>query len=240
MTTPDHASFLAEIAARPHDDAPRLMFADWLEERGEGERAEFIRVQCELDGQTHEYCSDDYCVMTQGKCRIAALRRREVELLAIEGPPLLGTKSRQRNGTWTTLAYRWAPAPVLLCDWWEFWRGFISSITLPCTVFLTEAAAIIEAVPMLEKVILPDLYIYPVDGEPAGQRVYIRHLPRGATGYSTPLEIYDCVECQDVQPVHGRPGWKRFPDRALAEAAISAAALAYAHDQLARRRSSQL
>jgi uncharacterized protein (TIGR02996 family) len=39
---------LAAIWARPHDDLPRLAYADWLEERGDGSRAEFIRVQCEL------------------------------------------------------------------------------------------------------------------------------------------------------------------------------------------------
>jgi uncharacterized protein (TIGR02996 family) len=41
-------SFLAAIAESLEDDVPRLIFADWLEERGEDARAEFIRVQCEL------------------------------------------------------------------------------------------------------------------------------------------------------------------------------------------------
>jgi uncharacterized protein (TIGR02996 family) len=40
------APFLAAIAARPDDDLPRLIFADWLDERGETDRAEFIRLQC--------------------------------------------------------------------------------------------------------------------------------------------------------------------------------------------------
>jgi uncharacterized protein (TIGR02996 family) len=39
--------FLQEIAAAPDDDAPRLVYADWLEERGDP-RGEFIRIQCEL------------------------------------------------------------------------------------------------------------------------------------------------------------------------------------------------
>jgi len=33
-------SFLRTILAHPDDDGPRLVFADWLEERGECERAE--------------------------------------------------------------------------------------------------------------------------------------------------------------------------------------------------------
>jgi uncharacterized protein (TIGR02996 family) len=40
--------FLRAIAAEPAEDAPRVVFADWLEERGQARRAEFIRVQCEL------------------------------------------------------------------------------------------------------------------------------------------------------------------------------------------------
>jgi uncharacterized protein (TIGR02996 family) len=41
-------AFMDAIRESPDDDTPRLMFADWLDERGECERAEFIRVQCEL------------------------------------------------------------------------------------------------------------------------------------------------------------------------------------------------
>jgi uncharacterized protein (TIGR02996 family) len=44
MTSED---FLTEILAGPDDDVPRLIFADWLEERSDP-RGEFIRVQCEL------------------------------------------------------------------------------------------------------------------------------------------------------------------------------------------------
>lgn len=39
--------FLAAIIADPADDTKRLIYADWLEENGEGERAEFIRGQIE-------------------------------------------------------------------------------------------------------------------------------------------------------------------------------------------------
>lgn len=44
----DDRDFLDAIIAAPEDDIPRLVYADWLDERGCGERAEFIRVQCEL------------------------------------------------------------------------------------------------------------------------------------------------------------------------------------------------
>lgn len=38
-------AFLEQITANVDDDATRLVFSDWLEEQGEHERAEFIRVQ---------------------------------------------------------------------------------------------------------------------------------------------------------------------------------------------------
>jgi len=59
------AALLAAIRVAPDDDAPRLVYADWLEEHGQPERAEFIRVQCEL------IRLDD-----------TGLRTREAELLA--------------------------------------------------------------------------------------------------------------------------------------------------------------
>src|SRR5688500_15526834 len=37
------------VLDNPEDDAPRLVYADWLDEHGRPERAEFIRVQCAMD-----------------------------------------------------------------------------------------------------------------------------------------------------------------------------------------------
>ena len=43
-----HEGFWKPIREAPEDDAPRLIFADWLDESGECGRAEFIRVQIAL------------------------------------------------------------------------------------------------------------------------------------------------------------------------------------------------
>ena len=43
----DESALLAAILAHPDEDTPRLMYADWLEEHGRPERAEFIRLQCD-------------------------------------------------------------------------------------------------------------------------------------------------------------------------------------------------
>ncbi len=46
--SPEYSAFIEAIRQSPDCDLPRLVAADFLEERGESERAEFIRVQCEI------------------------------------------------------------------------------------------------------------------------------------------------------------------------------------------------
>jgi uncharacterized protein (TIGR02996 family) len=38
-------AFLQAILESPDDDTPRLIYADWLDEHGEPDRAEFIHMQ---------------------------------------------------------------------------------------------------------------------------------------------------------------------------------------------------
>lgn len=63
------AEFMPAIHADPDDDVPRLIYADWLEDRGDP-RGEFIRVQCELADRRTPYF------------RREELEQRERELLA--------------------------------------------------------------------------------------------------------------------------------------------------------------
>lgn len=44
----EQEAFLAAIAAEPHDEAARVVYADWLDEHGQEKRAQFIRLQCRL------------------------------------------------------------------------------------------------------------------------------------------------------------------------------------------------
>jgi uncharacterized protein (TIGR02996 family) len=62
-------AFIQAIIDNPDDDSPRLVYADWLEENGRPERADFIRVQCALAHLPH------------GDPRREALEARERELL---------------------------------------------------------------------------------------------------------------------------------------------------------------
>ena len=44
----DHDALCRTIVAHPEDDLPRLVYADWIEEHGETDRAGFIRDQIEF------------------------------------------------------------------------------------------------------------------------------------------------------------------------------------------------
>jgi uncharacterized protein (TIGR02996 family) len=72
MSTTEEA-FLSDIRASPDDDGVRLIYADWLQENGQPQRAEFIRVQIELA----RLADDDP--------RREALADRQDELLAAHG-----------------------------------------------------------------------------------------------------------------------------------------------------------
>ncbi len=44
----DQRKFIESIRADPEDDVVRLVYADWLEEREQAGRAEFIRLECDV------------------------------------------------------------------------------------------------------------------------------------------------------------------------------------------------
>jgi uncharacterized protein (TIGR02996 family) len=95
----DERAFLRAIVEAPVDDAPRLVYADWLEEHGQGERAEFIRLQIQPVGPSPE-----------------RKRRREYELLARHGFAWLGGVRRLTPPGGGYLA-------------WDFGRGFVEKLT---------------------------------------------------------------------------------------------------------------
>lgn len=78
---PEWAALLAAVRANPADDLPRLVAADWLEERGQHERAEFVRVQVERPQAP--WCP--YRPASGCGCRRCGLARREAELIAEHG-----------------------------------------------------------------------------------------------------------------------------------------------------------
>lgn len=84
----EESALLAAIILQPDEDVPRLAYADWLQERDQEPRAEFIRVQVELARlqplTNHGTSLIDLCVCDD--ClRRDELRARERHLKALDG-----------------------------------------------------------------------------------------------------------------------------------------------------------
>jgi uncharacterized protein (TIGR02996 family) len=141
----DGDRLLRTILADPADDAPRLVLADWLDERDDP-RGEFIRVQCRLAGLGE--CQEDFSLGLSCCCRFCtagglALRRRERELLNLPLQP------QSAAFAWSMPLHR---TGVLLGRPWPdvitFRRGFVDAVTLPTAAFLEHAAALFRAAPV--------------------------------------------------------------------------------------------
>jgi uncharacterized protein (TIGR02996 family) len=115
---PQALSFLRDIIEHTHEDAPRLVFADWLDEHGRPERAEFIRVQCELAGSKVE---DE---------RRRLLQARQEALLKAHGD------------TWKKEVHTWAR------QYARFRRGFIGDVRVTAAPWLKSAARLRAAAPL--------------------------------------------------------------------------------------------
>jgi uncharacterized protein (TIGR02996 family) len=145
------ADFLAAVCAAPDDDTPRLAFADWLEEQGETDRAEFIRCQLwiaeiDRDLESDEDCDQPSCM----GCRERnALRRREGELLG-ENVSTDGQTVWPRYMKWCEEAGinpAWVLVPGFSIGASEtarnhFRRGFVHTITCTTADFLEHAVAL--------------------------------------------------------------------------------------------------
>jgi uncharacterized protein (TIGR02996 family) len=113
--TPDDA-FLADIVANPDDDGLRLIYADYLDEKGDP-RGEFIRVQVELARLPND--------MRTGR------RRRELETRQ-------GQSLQERGQEWAR------PFRGLVADL-NLRRGFVEAVATRPEVFLEQADAWFKA-----------------------------------------------------------------------------------------------
>jgi uncharacterized protein (TIGR02996 family) len=151
----DPAAFLAKIVAEPDQDLPRLQYADWLDEHGQPERAEFIRVQVELariEASPAFLKLADTLRPTLGRVTdgvialgieqredVAALRRREGELLAEHGTAWLAATAPPAHEPWTTMRPVHGPA-------WR--RGFVAGFACTWPDWQAHAAALLAACPI--------------------------------------------------------------------------------------------
>lgn len=127
-------AFLRDILAHPDDDAPRLIFADWLEEQGGANsiaRAEFIRVQCAL---------------AAGKLP----EQQRVELVLHEQQLLY-----EWDKVWVD------PIRQLACEW-HFHRGFIDDVAMLPDTFFAHADQLFSRAPIQRLTLRP--YSPPLSG----------------------------------------------------------------------------
>lgn len=159
------AAFMADIIANPEDDTPRLIFADWLDDNGEPERAEFIRVQCAIwtvettcgcGGKSggHKQTGGQH---TNGGCAAMELRWPNPD-----GPPRARIRAvdllekmvqRYDRNSRMPAKYVWAgPAVEELAygdtERWEYRRGFVAEIRCTEAAWLFRGPAIVREQPI--------------------------------------------------------------------------------------------
>ncbi len=113
-------AFWRSIQEEPDDDAPRLIYADWLEEQGGAARlarAELIRVQCELE-------------------RLPADAPRHAELKAREA------------ALWAKHRKEWLAPLKPFASRIAFRRGFPDEVLVQGKVFLAHAETVLSAAPV--------------------------------------------------------------------------------------------
>jgi uncharacterized protein (TIGR02996 family) len=121
-------AFLKAIGEEPDEDAHRLVYADWLDDHGQPERAEFIRVQCAL------------AKMGLDDPRQRRLAAREQALY----------QAHQR--TWLGELPEWARPRYSSTI--PFRRGFVASISCTARAWLKGANAMLRRVPPPEELVL--------------------------------------------------------------------------------------
>jgi uncharacterized protein (TIGR02996 family) len=132
---------LAAVLRDPDDEAVRLVYADWLEERGDP-RGEFIRVQCELARMdaARPVILSAYSSCSWGMWEALAdavdvpgrseLEAREAALLEEHQDEWLGGLAELEAAEW------------------RFRRGFVESVNLIAEDYLENAAALARAAPI--------------------------------------------------------------------------------------------
>lgn len=86
MTDDGDALFRA-LCEQPAEDTARLVYADWLEENGKAERAEFVRLQCEA----WNLCPA-YPTLAEARTRASVLLKRHGDAWHAELPALPGVR----------------------------------------------------------------------------------------------------------------------------------------------------
>jgi uncharacterized protein (TIGR02996 family) len=148
------SGLLAAILAKPEDDLPRLVYADFLDERngsGDAERAEFIRVQVELAKcRGNNSDSEATSLSLAGILRHSGLKRREERL------------SRALTRAWyaefgesSAVTANQAYFKAAMRTAYLFRRGFVASVRCDLVSWLSIGPSVVTAHPV-EDVLITD------------------------------------------------------------------------------------
>jgi uncharacterized protein (TIGR02996 family) len=137
-------ALLRAVLERPSEDGPRLRYADWLEENGQAERGEFIRVQIELAGPYDK-------VHPSAVLRRTNLLVREQELLSAHKHDWLDNVTREAT-------IFGGATPEHVSKHLLFRRGFIDSLACTCSDWLRWGPEIVGQQPVTT-VVLTDRWV---------------------------------------------------------------------------------
>lgn len=118
VASSEQRALFAAICENPDDDTPRLVYADWVQEHGQPERGEFIRLQCEYARQLR---AGDPAPDAE---RMTALLESHGDLWQAELPTIRGVK------------------------WSGFWRGFAGVTVNSGSTLARNATALWAATPL--------------------------------------------------------------------------------------------
>lgn len=141
----DGDALLAAIRANPEEDTPRLVYADWLQEHGQEERAEFIRVQVEY-ARLHEHFAgheatggNEYCRRCVNAAGMSSLLLGKFRVPR-QGPAPFAADCPHRIAGMADYA-----GPLVEWDWH---RGFVCEVRGPAAWWLAHGDAIRRAHPV--------------------------------------------------------------------------------------------
>lgn len=139
---PEQRALLDGILAHPEQDVRRLIYADWLQEHGQEDRAEFIRVQIEYTLIHEHYSShtDDSCAICRRGVELDNLLQTKFKI-SLFGPSTFASDDPYRlmglNSTGPRVEWNWH-------------RGFICDMRMPWLYWFNNAKVLITHHPIRE------------------------------------------------------------------------------------------
>jgi uncharacterized protein (TIGR02996 family)/excisionase family DNA binding protein len=203
MTSATETALLQAIVERSTDDLPRRVYADWLDDHGQPERAEFIRLQLAL-----------------ARAESSETRQREQELLAGHGAAWLeaalpGWRLRRSAG-WLTAAEKRGKEQMA-----AFRRGMVEAIFLTLQDFLDQARWLGRHLRTLRRVQLTDREPLLVRADWYG---WSNHESVAGASYHLPWQLHQCLP-PDTAGSHWSHGYR---SEAEALAGLSRGCVRYA------------